>query len=283
MAAPSQPMQMIETYSADAVRCWAASTSLGKDAIISEDKIQAGAKLATKLWNVARFAGRFLGDQGSGIGDREIGRLGDWGLEIEDLTLADRWVLGRTQLLVERTTKLFEQFDYATAKSEAETFFWRVLADNYLEMAKLRLYEGGEAAKGAQFALGTALLTMLKLFAPIMPFITERIYQGLFDANGSIHRSAWPSLDEALLDNTAVSQGDTLVEIATAVRRLKSEHNLGLGTEIAALIFDESATFLQAAATDLQSITRAKEIRFNGETANGIELLSGLRMAVEIG
>ena len=252
---PIAPMAMIEQYSADAVRYWASSTGLGKDAIISEEKIQAGIRLVNKLWNVSRFSQRFL---------QEFDPTAE---TFANGTLADRWILGRTQQLIERTTTLFENYDYATAKSEIETFFWRALADNYLEMAKMRLYEGNEASKSAQFALYHTLLTTLKLFAPILPFITERIYLGLFaetDGADSIHRAQWPQMNEDWLAETAVSAGENLVHIATAVRRYKSENNLSLGAELEQITLATSnqqlATSLQTSIADLQSITRAQNI-----------------------
>ncbi|MFZ1396806.1 MAG: valine--tRNA ligase, partial [Candidatus Promineifilaceae bacterium] len=264
------PLEMIDQYSADAVRYWAASTGLGKDAIISEEKIQAGAKLVTKLWNVARFCAKFLENWQPGAVNGE--RLSVNG------TLADRWLLAHTQQLIARATKLYEQYDYATAKSEIEQFFWQILADNYLEMAKLRLYEGGAASEGARYALYHALLTTLKLLAPILPFVTEQIYQGLFaenDGSGSIHTSAWPVGNAAWGDETAVLHGNQLVEIATAVRRYKSEHNLSLGAELAHLHLHtddaELAAQLETAVTDLTSITRAKEIVLECSDGDGVK------------
>ena len=123
---PMPPMEMIERYSADAVRYWAASTGPGKDAVISEEKIQMGAKLVTKLWNVARFSERFL----EGYTPQAAGDLAG------QFTPADRWILARLQQLIRRVTALFQDYDYAAAKSEVEIFFWRDLADNYLEMCK---------------------------------------------------------------------------------------------------------------------------------------------------
>ncbi|MFQ5616337.1 MAG: valine--tRNA ligase, partial [Anaerolineales bacterium] len=138
---PMPPMEMIETYSADAVRYWAASTSPGKDAIISEGKIRIGAKLVTKLWNVARFASRFLDDYIPATRHAPPATR---------LTPADRWILSTTQRLIRRATGLFDDYEYAAAKSATETFFWN-LADNYLEMAKQRLYDpaspGHESAR----------------------------------------------------------------------------------------------------------------------------------------
>lgn len=255
---PVTPMTMIEQYSADAVRYWAASTGFGKDAIISEEKIQAGDKLVTKLWHVSRFSQRFL----QGYQPPPFAAIQ------QALSPADRWLLAATQRLIERVTALFADYDYATAKSETELFFWGALADNYLEMAKLRLYsdEAGNNA-GARYALYYALLTTLKLFAPILPYVTEQIYLGLFaaaDGAASIHRAAWPAGKKAWWDETAVSTGELLVEIATAVRRYKSQRNLSLGTELARLhLLTEDkalAARLRAATADLQSITRAQQV-----------------------
>ncbi len=186
---PMPPLEMIEQYSADAVRYWTASTGFGKDSRISEEKIQAGAKLVTKLWNVARFSSRFLD-----------------GYQPPDappaLAPADRWIVTRTQQLIGRVTDLFQGYDYAIAKSEIETFFWRDLADNYLEMAKKRLYDdlseetATGAGEGARFALYHALLATVKLLAPILPHVTERIYGGMFvtraKAPSTMPAGRWP-------------------------------------------------------------------------------------------
>jgi valyl-tRNA synthetase len=259
---PMPPMEMIDRYSADAVRYWAASTGLGKDTIISEEKIQAGARLVTKLWNVARFSQRFLiGDSTEPYTERNLG------LNAPVLTPADKWVLTRTQQLIQRTTELFGRYDYASAKSEIETFFWHDLADNYLEMAKKRLYDdligdGNGSGVGARYALHHALLATIKLLAPLLPHITERIYGGLFAHEGeSIHTSRWPTADAAMIDETNVAVGELLVDIATAVRRYKSESNLSLGTEISHLqlvTHDKKLSHTLILSTaDLTSITRA--------------------------
>ncbi|MCP4420332.1 MAG: valine--tRNA ligase [Chloroflexi bacterium] len=276
------PLAMIQQYSADAVRYWAASTGLGKDAIISEEKIQAGAKLVNKLWNVARFSSRFLEDWRPELVNSEQFSVIS--------TLADRWLLACTQQLIERVTKLYENYDYATAKSEIELFFWQILADNYLEMAKSRLYAGGWSSNGARYALHHALLTTLKLLAPILPFVTERIYLGLFaegDGANSIHTSAWPVGDEYWRNETAVSYGNILVTIATAVRRFKSEQNMSLGAELASLHLHTDDVFLvaqlQNGIPDLSSITRAKMIMINGKTAeNGAVVLEDNILSVKV-
>ncbi|HEU5347775.1 MAG TPA: valine--tRNA ligase [Ktedonobacterales bacterium] len=255
---PISPNAIIEKYSADAVRYWAAGAGFGKDAIISEERIQAGAKLAIKLWNVARFTERVLADYPPAQTPPE-------------LAPADRWLLARLAQLVERVTTLFTDYDYATAKAEVETFFWTALADNYLELAKMRLYDPADPlAEGARYTLRIALLTTIKLFAPFLPYVTEEIYTTLFaDEGSSIHRAAWPTATDLpatdAADNTqAEAFGDALVTIATAVRRYKSEHGLSLGAELARLQLATDdptlADWLRASATDLRSVTRAATI-----------------------
>lgn len=261
---PLDFLETVERYSADAVRYWAASTGFGKDSTIDERKIRAGAKLATKLWNVARFSERFL--QGR-----------DTMPSATTLTPADRWIQSRCQRLVERVTLLMESYDYATAKGEIESFFWTEFADNYLEMAKKRLYDGGEAASGAQAALRMALLTTLKLLAPFMPYITEAIYQALFDREGTIHRDSWPETQQELLDEDVEALGEELVAIAGAVRRYKSEENISLAAELAQLhllVNDErtQASF-RAAEADLVSVTRARKLVVSSkEDGNNLQL-----------
>jgi valyl-tRNA synthetase len=249
------PMEMIAKYSADAVRYWAANTGLGKDTTVNEEKIAMGHKLVTKLWNVAKFSQRFLESYQPPA-------------ELPDFTPTDRWLLSRTQLLIELVTKLFRNYDYAAAKNETESFFWRDLADNYLEMSKERLYdETNERREGARYTLYHVLLTVLKLFAPILPYITETLYQALFvpiEGEGSIHNSHWPSLNESLLDVAADAAGEALIDIATAVRRYKSESNISLGTELERLqlaTHDNSiARMLQEARADIVSVTRARQL-----------------------
>jgi len=268
---PMEPIEMIERYSADAVRYWAASTGPGKDSIISEEKIKLGGKLITKLWNVARFCEPFLQKYQP--------------LEKPDalqLTPADRWILSRAQHLVMRVTELYDDYDFAAAKSETETFFWRDMADNYLEMCKQRLYdESSPTRQEAFYTLHNVLLSVLKLFAPVLPYVTETIYQGVytdgsegkFSQARSIHTSSWPRPIDGLMDDRAEFTGEMLVEIATAVRRYKSEHNLSLGTQLSwlELATHDSALAekLSSAQADLISITRANEIKILENLSSG--------------
>ena len=260
---PMPPLEMIRAYSADAVRYWAASAGPGRDAVISEEKIQMGARLVTKLWNVGRFCEPFLSPVPNHPSTNS------------HLTPADRWILAQTQLVVRQVTEAYQNYDYATARNEMDAFFWSTLADNYLEMAKQRLYDLQHPAReAARATLNLVLLVILKLFAPLIPFVTEALYQGLYSNQkttepGSIHRSSWPVPDNRLDDPASLEIGELLVQIATAVRRYKSERSLSLGTELPQLIIStlelSTAQRLSEAQADLASICRAKDIRIEQE------------------
>ena len=299
---PMPPMEMIETYSADAVRYWAASTSPGKDAVISEEKIQIGAKLINKLWNVAVFSERFLAGwpvEWSSSSSRRIETSPP-----PTLSPADRWILAALQRLIRRVTELFDAYEYATAKSETENFFW-VFTDNYLEMAKMRLYETREPfvvgarnfsfrpapesgtevpttnEDSARYTLARVFQTVLQLFAPFFPFATEEIYLNLFaETTGvpSIHTSRWPEADSSLESDAAEELGALLIEIASAVRGYKSRNNLPLRTEIPQLeLATEDAELAEAfrlASADLMSITRAQEIVVKETLSPELQVLS---------
>ena len=269
------PIEMIDKYSADAVRYWAASTGPGKDSLISESKIEQGEKIITKLWNVARFCAHF----------KPVLHL-KHPADNSELTAADRWILSKTQRLITRVSEQYRNYDYAAAKSATETFFWQDFTDNYLEMCKQRLYsDTAPTRSGALYTLNHVFLTILKLFAPILPFVSETIYQGVFydrDINklikgDSIHLSEWPQAKDNMINHQAEELGYQLVSIATAVRRYKSDNSLPLRTNIEKLqIIIKEPSLRQdftSSEADLKSITRANEISYEIQPHNDLEII----------
>jgi valyl-tRNA synthetase len=266
---PMAPLEMVQRYSADAVRYWAGSTGPGKDAIISEEKIAAGAKLATKLWNVARLAERW-------VAGYQPPRTAPDGL-----TTADRWLLSRLQRTIASASAAFDAYEYGSAKTEVEGFFWTAFTDNYLEMAKGRLYDPESPGHDAvRYTLHTTLLTLLKLFAPFIPFVTDQIYRGLFDEQASIHTTRWPAADTAFVDANAERGGQFLLDIATRVRRYKSDHALSLGAALEALSVvvptGEDAALLAAGSGDIASVTRAAQVEIATELHPSLEVIAPL-------
>jgi valyl-tRNA synthetase len=296
------PEALIARYGADPVRYWACGGALGADRPINEDEMRQGARLITKLWNASRFIASHLdlaGDEGRTTSD-ESHPIDDapssFGLRPSSLLLADRALLSWLQRLITRATHSFQSYEYAAACEVTERFFWGTLCDNYLEWVKGRLYDGLEQERNAARAtLHQTLLTILKLFAPILPHITEEIYQQMYShassaANGaafqSIHTSAWPQANPALIDEQAERAGAVLLAITSGARRFKSAHKLGLGAELAGLAIamenEETRQMLEQSRADLRSVTRAREITFVAQPGDRFEELEpGLWMMID--
>ena len=161
------PQEVMEKFGADALRYWAASSKLGEDFDYQEKDLVTGKKLITKLINASRFIFMNLKDYK--------------GEKPKKLEATDELFLNELNKLIEGVTEDFENYEYSLAKQKVDQFFWRDFCDNYLEIVKKRVYNGkGNEKISAQYALYNSLLTILKLFAPIIPFITEEIYQNNF-------------------------------------------------------------------------------------------------------
>ena len=160
-------MEIMEKESADALRYWATTGRTGADSPLNLENIATGRRLVTKLWNASRFAESRLAHFTNGVRPAV-------------LLPTDRWLLSRLARTIAGATAELDRYEYAAARAEIDRFFWSDLCDNYLEMAKARLYnEAGAAHYAAQWTLYQALLAVLKLLAPFLPYITEEIYQGL--------------------------------------------------------------------------------------------------------
>ncbi len=242
-----KPEYVLEKFSSDALRYWAASSKLGDDLSYSEKELNTGMKLLTKLWNASRFS---------------IMNLEGYNNETpKKLHIVDKWMLAKLNSLIREVTKAFETFEFSKARALIDNFFWHTFCDNYLEMIKYRFYKedvyGAEPKISAQFTLSKALLTILKLYAPILPHITEEIYS-LYFGKDSIHLSKWP--EEFNVDEKEVELGDMTVDVIARVRKFKSENNMSLRAELKKLIISNSD--LKKFEEVIKETTKASEIEF---------------------
>ncbi|GHO55346.1 class I tRNA ligase family protein [Ktedonobacter robiniae] len=255
------PLELVERESADALRYWATSIKPGLDTPFHPELIANGRRLVTKLWNAARFAARHLQE----LSPEEMTST----QELAGLLPTDRWLLARLAHTIEHATLELRENDYAAARAEVERFFWSDLCDNYLELVKARLYNGmGEHTQAARWTLYQALLAVIKLLAPYMPFITEEIYQGLFQEREgvtSLHLASWPQAPAWWQSARAEADGQALLDLLKQVRRYKAEQGLSVGAELERLelsVRSDLKDMLEAALVDLKSATRARELIF---------------------
>jgi valyl-tRNA synthetase len=229
------PVGLLDQYGSDAVRWRAAGARLGQDTPFDESQMKVGRRLATKILNVSRFALRPGIDAGGRGRDPDVTEPLDLSMLA---TLAD---------VITAATAAFDRYDYTSALEVTERFFWD-FCDDYVELVKDRAYgeRGMAAAVSARAALGLALSAQMRMFAPIMPFVTEEVWSWWQD--GSVHRAPWPRRDEL------PPGGDPAVLVTTAsalrgIRGLKSAGKLSMRAEL-----DRVAVIGSAAALDLVSL-----------------------------
>ncbi len=255
-----EPQEVITKYGADALRFWAAGSKLGDDLPFMEKDLVTGKKMITKLWNASIFSLMHLQDFKPGK------------MEKKKLLPMDRWMLAKLNRMIIEATDAFEEYEYSKTRAKTEQFFWKEFCDYYLEIIKDRIYNpdkrGKAARQAAQYGVYTGINTVLKLMAPIMPHITEAVYQEYFakkEKCKSIHNSSWPIADMKAINEEDEKIGDMVVSIISAVRKVKSEKNVSLKEPIKQLVIEcpkEQQKLLEATFDDLAATTISQKIVF---------------------
>jgi valyl-tRNA synthetase len=244
-----RPQEVMEKYGADAIRYWAASSKLGEDFDYQEKDVLTGKKFITKILNAANFVFMNLKYQ-----EKQ-----------PKLNETDRLFLNELNKLIKESTGAFEDYNYSKAKLSADKFFWITFADNYLEIVKNRVYNGTKEEKASAFyTLYQAFLAILKLMAPITPFITEEIYHQHFKVHEkakSIHNESWPLPLRIKSGKEDEKVWNKMIEIISFVRSEKSKAQKSMKAEIILTISKEDQRVLSLVLEDIKSVTSAKELR----------------------
>ncbi|MYG62638.1 MAG: valine--tRNA ligase [Acidimicrobiales bacterium] len=275
------PVDLLDTYGADAVRYWAANGRPGTDTAFDEGQMKIGRRLAIKLLNAAKFTLTIIDSEPADGQDAELTALVLTRLNSRD-GIDSSMELGRAQAslsnsldaslmaelagLVRAATDAFENFDYARALERSEQFFWR-FTDDYVELAKGRAYggQGNEAAAGAHRTLAVTLDVLLRLFAPFLPFVTEEIWSWWRD--GSVHRTAWPDADEidALVSAHPSGAFELTASVLSEVRRAKTEARSSLrvpAEQVTVRAADSHLAVLEQTRADLIDAGRIERLTF---------------------
>lgn len=235
-----EPSELIEQMSADAVRLWAASGSLGNDIVFSEEEFKNANKLINKLWNAAKFVILQLegfdktDDQGNTVTLQPFDRQ-----QPVRLLFMDRWAIASYNKMLGRFEKYLENYEVGLAIGELEKYFWSY-CDDYIEIIKNRVYKpelyGENARRSGLHAAYYTLFGILQCFAIYIPHITEEIYQGYYAADHeetSIHQTVIAPIDQTEeFGGREMALGDAAIQIISGLRRYKSEHNLSLKAQI---------------------------------------------------
>jgi valyl-tRNA synthetase len=224
------PLPLLDAYTADAGRYWAASARLGSDTAFDEGVWKIGKRLVTKLFNAGKFV---------------LAQPGEVHPISEELDLA---FVARLAELAEGCSRDYDSFHYAHALQETEQFFWTHFTDTYLELAKprARWFEDGaegdaaRASGSAVAALRLGLSVLLRLFAPVLPYITEEVWSWSFaeeTGHAHIHGAPWPGAAD-FADVAKPARADSF-EVAVAalqvINKAKSDGAVSMGREVESL------------------------------------------------
>lgn len=216
------PMDVIEQYGVDSLRWFLANGSApGQDVRFSTDKMDAAWNFINKIWNASRYVLMNVGDLT--LDNLSIG---------QDLTLADRWILARLQTTIADVTRLFERFEFGEAGRILYSFIWDDYCDWYIEMTKEQLQDKEAANTTTKSILVFVLDQFLRLLHPIMPFVTEEIWQQIGGQDKSIVVADYPRVNEVYQDSQVEAQMAQLMELIRAVRTIRNEMNTPLSKPV---------------------------------------------------
>jgi valyl-tRNA synthetase len=252
------PIDLLEEYGSDAVRYWASMGRPGTDTAFDIGQMKIGKRLAIKILNASKFSLSLNAT-----------------LNKSDVLLdVDHALLNKLAQVIDSATSSFEKYDYTRALEVVETFFWS-FTDDYVELVKERTYanQGPEAASSARAALGITTHTLLKLFAPFIPFVTEEVWS--WWQEGSIHLQAWPKSSDIITNkNISTDSLDNVTFILGEVRKVKTENKQSMKAEVKSLeIWANAAVIAQVknAQKDLIAAGNIKDLKLT-ETDSEIKV-----------
>lgn len=263
---PLSPESLLEKYPADALRYWTASGSLGYDIAFSENRIDIGRKLLVKLWNAFRFLQPHVQNV-------------DLNSPPKHFFVANEWLLTSATMCTSSYTHYFKDHEFSLSLTTTEHFFWNDFCDNYLEIIKDQLLNPenftADELYATRWTLAHVGIRILQLYAPFVPHITEMIYQMIYkDLVGipSLHLTKYEQFQSTynFQESAVLMQGVLL--IISSVRKLKSEAQLSLKTDIAVLTISCSNNdFLEKLKTLtplIKGVTRALTMEYTSQSLN---------------
>lgn len=287
------PLDLIERFGADALRfALIQQVGMNQDIRFSEKRVEDIRNFANKIWNASRFVMMNL----EGFAPSPTEGEG-WG-EGESLQLPDRWILSRLNRTIEAVNTGFASYHMDDAGRSLYEFIWSEFCDWYIELAKPRLRGTDDEKRQAQAMLHHVLDTTLRLLHPIMPFVTEEIWQALRRCSGqalphsgeSIMIARFPEVDASLFDDAAEAEMDSLMESVRAIRNLRAELGVPPGKQVDVTVVADGSTRAQVEKHEasLKSLAKVGSLSFAEaipESEKGKYLsahLPGLDLYVEV-
>ncbi len=253
------PMDVIDKYGADALRWFLSNGSApGQDVRFSYEKMDASWNFINKIWNASRYVIMNL----EGFSYEDIDLSGE-------KSIADKWILARLNETIQQVTELFEKFEFGEAGRKLYTFIWDDYCDWYIEMSKELLIQGTDEQKiTTQSVLVHVLDQTLRLLHPIMPFVTEEIWEHIPHEGESLVIADYPETSTEFEDDSAITNMEMLIDLIRSVRSIRLEANRPLSKKIDVLIKTKSEkekTFLLENRSFIERFCNPNELTIDTE------------------
>jgi valyl-tRNA synthetase len=279
------PLDWMDRFGTDATRfTLARGATPGSDEAISEDWAAGSRNFCNKLWNATRFAlmngaeAAHSNPRGDDLpGSPLVGGEQMFG---GDLSTADRWILSRLSGVIAEVDGLLEQFEFGKACEALYHFAWDEFCDWYLELAKVPLASGDEAAAArTRQVLGFVLDQMLRLLHPVMPFVTDELWCAL-TGEDSLMVAAWPRFE--FTDAAAEAEIGSLMRLVTEIRQFRSGQGLRPGQRVPARLAGIEATPLAPHEESIRALLRLTPPAKDGFSASAALLTEGVTVELDL-
>jgi len=261
------PLQTIDAYGCDAFRFTLAQVAVpGRDSLWNDDRVEVNSRFVNKIWQAFRFVHMNLDDF-----DPEAGAAAERGVY-------DHWILARTGEATRRIREAIDSYRFNDAATELQAFTWGEFCDWYLEFSKQAVYGDGPDKVAAQHTLVTVLSAIARLAHPIMPFLTEEIWQQLPPSvrtdSESVMKAAYPAEGDFPRDLAILGEVAQLQEIITGIRRLRADMGLSPRSPLALLVEGEIAAVAEGHAGALSHLAGVESVAvLSGEPPEGAAIV----------
>ena len=225
------PLEVIDKYGADALRMTLMTGNApGNDMRFYYERVEASRNFANKIWNASRFI------------MMNMEKASTDNVSLEDLTMADKWILTKCNSLIEEVTENLDRYEMGIALQKVYDFVWEEFCDWYIEMVKPRLWDDGNKSQAAAiWTLKTVLIESLKLLHPFIPFVTEEIFCNLQDEEESIMVSAWPVSKKEWNFAEEEEAVEMMKEAVRAIRTVRTSMNVPPSKKATVYVVSEDA------------------------------------------
>jgi valyl-tRNA synthetase len=279
------PLDLFGRYGTDAVRFALAGISVGSnDMSLQESKMESARNFANKIWNAARFVMMNL----------ESDVKAEW---VPSSGLADRWIMSELNKAVKEVTVALEEYRFHEASRTLYHFFWDDFCDWYIEMSKplVTSREDTAEARAARSRIAYVLETSLRLLHPLMPFLTEELWQRLPHEGETISLAPFPTSDATLADLDASARMETLIALITKIRNIRSEMNIPTASRPTLYLATKDAvarTVIEDNMNHIERLTRVETITLSehlpavrpaaGDVVAGVEVCIPLSNLIDL-